>query len=371
MRELFRLAVTTLVVLGWLIEPGSIALAQDSGDVRPELVYLRDDGVWAVYANGDERLLTPPERNVLAFDYAYDRDTLAYVLVEDDMLDAQTAYLVRNAATLPEAIAHFEPSLYGEQWIAIRDIGFSDDETLLAISYSDGMKIYDMESGTLRDFFTRPRETPDAFTVSGVFGYVDPRFSPDNSRVVMRALYWEGIGEALVERSGFDLTQDVVFWPPADEPRPRSDIAEIIDFLLDNRLVARWYTERNASLGREPAHMVGVIAYADAAAPPMPVYSLPMDARPHVTIADDTVYIWLELATDGAEFHAWTPFDQRAAILYEGPRVEGASLLKGRSAGGAPTFWLAGDAGVYRIDTETGALAAWTSPRDASPGGDG
>ncbi len=79
----------------------------------------------------------------------------------------------------------------------LQDLSFSADGELLAITTSQSLFIYNTTNSTLTQIFSLPYEGRD--TVSGIFSYSHPRFSPDKTKLLLKIGYFEGGSSMVVD----------------------------------------------------------------------------------------------------------------------------------------------------------------------------
>jgi len=90
----------------------------------------------------------------------------------------------------------------------IVDVGFSNDEQTLAITLSNGMYLYNIKTRGLTEAFLFPGYKKSE-RIDGVWSYSSPRFSNDDSKIILTRGYWEGGDDVLFDT----VTKQIVELP--------------------------------------------------------------------------------------------------------------------------------------------------------------
>lgn len=100
----------------------------------------------------------------------------------------------------------------------LEDLGFSEDGDFLAITTSESLILHDLKTGNQTKVFQNTRRLSNK-SIGGIWGYERPRFSPDNSRIIVSSQYYEGNGTYLInvksktfKKLPYDFYDDVIDW---------------------------------------------------------------------------------------------------------------------------------------------------------------
>ncbi len=168
-------------------------------------VFIQDgDLFW--YSDGNITQLTegPP---IFAFDYHPETGRVAYIVGYEQPADYNTAQLAPTHAHLVDlSTGQYTQILeLPTQWFPhalfvreLEDVGFSPDGSLLAITSSESLWVYELASGQLSQVFSFP-VTEGVFPE--VYAYENPLISPDHRYVILKQLYMEGGHNALADLS--------------------------------------------------------------------------------------------------------------------------------------------------------------------------
>jgi hypothetical protein len=163
---------------------------------KPDLVYLKDGGLWLSDSSGNSKRITNTEQSVYLYEASTNNSIIVYANKEKPTNNEYTLpnsvyiYFLQTEET--KIIYELKPQVVPdtEYYISIRDIGISADGTKVAITTNDSLFLYDVLSGSLKEIFSYPVKFPT--TEVPILAFTSPTFSPDNSKLFFHKGYIEG-----------------------------------------------------------------------------------------------------------------------------------------------------------------------------------
>ncbi len=127
---------------------------------------------------------------VSTFSLSVDENKIAFIFTQDK---TDTVFIYDFATNNLTNVYTLKETEVGDVGYTIKltDVSFSRDGKLLAITSSTGLMIYDLEKKTVEEAFSTEIKEPG---IGGVWGYSNPEFSGDGSKILLSKGYWEGVG---------------------------------------------------------------------------------------------------------------------------------------------------------------------------------
>ncbi len=158
----------------------------------------------------------PPVNTVSAYNYNSSKNMVAYITGNiygdnDDILEVHIYFFDTKENRLLYSLQN--KNVNDEDYVyRLSDVGFSQDGTLLAITTTEDLFIYNLETKTLISEFKKPKEKG----YGGAWSYGNPQFSLDKTKLLLTAGYYEGTGSIL-----FDLQKkQFIPFPRTDSDSP-------------------------------------------------------------------------------------------------------------------------------------------------------
>lgn len=151
-------------------------------------------------------------RRIYTYDYSPQKRAIAYIASSEDrgsenldnvvelyiyFLESGYKQLIYSLQSIP-----YEDTEY---FHVLRDVGFSDDGTLLGITTSESLLVYDLETEELSTLFSKEKVISPG--VGWVFDYLNPRFSPNNTKILLDTARYEGRGGVLFDKNTESLIE--------------------------------------------------------------------------------------------------------------------------------------------------------------------
>jgi hypothetical protein len=189
------------------------------------IVFKKDNELWHILPGGQEEQLTQTGGEVIDYSQAFPSSFVAYIrgqkIPTSDSIGGGGGYYKPYQVDLynvdtgeTETILPFPstriPGVNLEFVNELKDVQFSDDSSLLAITTSQDLYIYSWPTKQLSHIFNIPYQGET--TAGGVFSYNKPLFSTDNSLLALTKGYYEGGGSMMVDlqsKQTFDLPYSV------------------------------------------------------------------------------------------------------------------------------------------------------------------
>lgn len=140
-------------------------------------------------------------------------DMVAYIIPEGSLDEVETIYVYlylfetkENRLVYQLDTKTFPDDLDYTQ--GIEDVGFSNDEQTLAITLSNGMYLYDIDTSELTEAFLFPGYKNEK-GIDGIWSYGRPLFSNDDTKIVLSRGYYEGSDNILFDT----VTKQIVELP--------------------------------------------------------------------------------------------------------------------------------------------------------------
>jgi hypothetical protein len=196
--------------------PASIKVTQ-----KTALVFAKEGEIWYKNNEGESnpQQLTHTDSSIYTFRYSPANNLVAYVTgIKSTNENGYTSIspnkviLTTLDADQSEKVIYelepFSPVPNSDYILQIRDLEFSDDGKLLAITTSDSLYIYNIKTNNTTNIFTiKPDLTGRGGGPNGVFAYYAPVISPDNSHVLVSLGLYEGGKQAVVNLNSKEITQ--------------------------------------------------------------------------------------------------------------------------------------------------------------------
>ncbi len=171
----------------------------------PKVAYMINNDIWTQSSPETAKQITQTNGSVSKVAYHTYTDKIAFIKGEviqehlkNKRIEPSSVHLISRG--IDKEILSLTYSTNGDYTSQLRDLAFSNDGSLLAITTSDSVYIYTISTDQIKKVYTSEKFGHD------LYAFLKPVFSPDNQHVLLTIGYQEGSSNSVLNLQTTVLT---------------------------------------------------------------------------------------------------------------------------------------------------------------------